>query len=175
MMLSVGAFISPLTLPVPKISPENLKSPVVLFVKWWLIKLEKYLKQLIPVALCFALLRIPWLGRLFHSFVTHAYGVVEGSGSKIFEELLGAGALVLMFMIPIRITLMLTNGPLLPLIWLASFSFLWVTLQYEANVILKTEIPAVSGLLLLLATTAIDFLNDLLEAVIDSTGKSNED
>ena len=174
LMISLGAFFSPLTIPSQEIGPGDLKSPGLMGIKWLASKLDKYLKQLLAGFIFFLIFKIPWLGELGHFFVTNAFSITEGPASKLFEELLSAGAAVLAIMIVLRMSQMAANGIILILVWTASLSFLWVTLQYGANKILAVQPVAITGIALILTTTCIDFVNDWLKASIDTLETSGE-
>jgi hypothetical protein len=173
-LVSIGAFISPLTLPAPPLTLHDLRSPFAYLFKWIFVKLDGYFKHFLFGGICFVLFKIPWIGRLEHRYAQNAFGIVEGSASKLFEEVLGAGAAVLMLMIMLRLTQIFANGLLLAVIWLSSISFLWVSLQYEASEILNVKAPLLTGFVLLLATTGIDFFNDILEVFIDAMEPSED-
>lgn len=135
---------------------------------WLSKKLDVYLKTLVVGGICFLLLKIPFLGRFAHWYATEAFPVVEGSGSKVFEELLKTGTLLALIGLLLRITQVLTHGVLRCLLWLTSFSFVWISLQYEANEVLLVKTPLLSVSILFLGSVAFDLIDDALEAIIDS-------
>ncbi len=174
LMLSLGAFLSPLTLPSIDIKYEDLKRPFRLFAKWGVSKLDKYFKQLLIGLVIFRFLRLPWLGRIVSSYASQCFPIMEGSGSRIFEEVAGAGAIILIQMLLLRLSQLFVNGTVLCVLWLCSVSFLWMSLQFEADEVLKAKPLELATLALLLTTTGIDFLDDVLEAVIENVGEKEK-
>ena len=166
MLVSIGAFIDPLTLPTIPLSIADLRAPWQFVVKWILAKLDVYLKGLALFCVCFVLTKIPGIAYIGHQ-AAEAFAVVHGGGSDIFQDVVESGVVAMWIMYLIRMMAVFVHGTLFCLVWGASIALLWMSLQYEANVILH-PIPIFRGVFVLFAArVAIDFVNDVVETLIE--------
>jgi hypothetical protein len=170
MLVSLGAFISPLTFPTAPLTLEDLKVPPRCVLKWVYGKIDVYLKGLLIICVCFVLLKIPGIRYVGNLYTQGAFGVLEGrAGSHLFEEITKAGLAALVIMYVVRLGIVLGHGFIFAIVWVSSISFLWISLQYEANEVLHVIPFATSGITVVGAKLGVDFLNDVCEVLIDAT------
>jgi len=168
MLIAVGAFIAPLTLPTLPLSLADLKVPGRFISKWILGKLDVYAKSLVLLCICFVLMKIPGIAFIGHHYSTEAFAVVHGGESHIFEEVVKSGVAAMALMYLMRLAVMFVHGIIFLLIWGASISLMWFSLQYEANVVLHPTPIAGGAFILFSARIVIDFVNDVIETLIES-------
>ena len=165
MLIALGAFVSPLTLPTSPLALSDLKVPARYVLKWMFGLADRSLKLLVLLGLCYLLFKIPVLGRFLQLYAHNAFAVVKGSNSEIFEDSV-ATAMLLMF--ALRMTQLSVHGFAFSAFWTISTVYIWVSLQYEANEILHLVPLSHIAWVVFATSTLIDFINDTLEVIIES-------
>jgi hypothetical protein len=168
MLISLGALVAPLRLPTIRLSRSDFRSPLQLIAKWSLGKIDVYVKTLVLMAVCFVLLKIPGISYLGTMYAKSAFPIIEGAGAHIFEEISKAGVASLIIMYFIRLSQIFIHGMIFCIIWASSLGFVWVTLQFEASVILRVSPLAITGLLVFATRLGIDFINDVIEVLTEA-------
>jgi hypothetical protein len=161
MLIALGAFISPLNLPS---GPLDLKSPARFFAQWLLRQADQNVKLAVLLGFCYLVVKIPALAWFARWSAGYVFPVIPGAGAELFADCV---AVLMVLMYVVRLTQLAVHGPFFLVTFAAAICVVWVTLQYEANEVLKLAPLASNALVVFAVKSLIDLLNDLGEALID--------
>lgn len=171
-VFSLGAFLSPLSMPSAN-SPEgsDLKAPGLFIAKWLSGSFDSWLKTLLLWAICFVVLLIPGISNV-GQFLSDGFLpiVPDKPGSTFFREILDGALAAMCVMFVIRISLIGAHGFWIVCSFIFSSSFIWIQYQWFVNEVFAPE--GSFGIMLglsLFATIFLQFIQDVLGSIIDNT------